>query len=92
LRSLSAAGNGLEGSLLPLHVYSKLTNLEELALSLNAISSSIPTEIGLLSNSLVAIDFSNNAITGTLPDELKALSKLQFIDVQFQLQTGGTYR
>ena len=89
LRSLSAAGNGLEGSLLPLHVYGKLTNLEELALSLNAISSSIPSEIGLLSNSLIAIDFSNNAITGTLPDELKALSKLQFIDVSSNYQLEG---
>lgn len=89
LRSLSAAGNELEGSLLPLQVFSKLTNLEELALSLNAISSSIPTEIGLLSNSLIAIDFSNNVITGTLPDELKALSKLQFIDISSNYNLEG---
>ena len=90
LRFLRAAGNRLEGNLLPLSVYGKLTGLEELLLGVNAISSSIPSEIGLLSDSLIRLDFAVNFITGTIPEELKFLSKLKFIDVSSNYDLHGT--
>ena len=89
LRFLRAAGNRLEGNLLPLSVYGKLTGLEELELGVNAISSSIPSEIGLLSDSLIIIDFAVNFITGKIPEELKRLSKLNFIDVSSNYELQG---
>lgn len=89
LRFLRAAGNRLEGNMLPLSVYGKLSELEELILSVNAISSSIPTEIGLLSDSLIKLDFAVNFITGKIPEELKLLSKLRFIDVSSNYELGG---
>ena len=90
LRVLSAAGNRFEGSLLPLSVYAKLTSLEHIFLGHNAISFSIPTEIGLLSDSLTMLDFSGNFVTGNLPHELKALSKLSFVDMTSNVELKGT--
>ena len=83
LSFLTAGGNRLEGGLLPLSVYGKLTNLQVIHFNLNAMSFSIPTEIGLLSNSLLKFDCSTNFLTGSLPQELKALSKLELVDLSF---------
>jgi Leucine-rich repeat (LRR) protein len=81
LKILSASGNRLQGRLLPISAYGKLTSLERLSLSFNEVSSSIPSEIGLLSNSLIAFEASHNVIAGSVPQSFKALSKLELLDL-----------
>ena len=53
----------------------------------NLLSSSIPTEFGLLS-SLEVLELHNNALTGTIPAELSSLGSLEKLNLEDNLFTG----
>jgi len=61
-----------------------LTSLEELRAASIAFDGTIPTEIGLLSNTLHALDFSNSSRHGVIPPQIGNLSVLT------ELHVGGT--
>ncbi|XP_071905602.1 uncharacterized protein [Coffea arabica] len=63
------------------------TSLELLGLRGNALSGSIPSNLGKLS-SLEYIDISKNKLTGTLPESLGQLSKLETLLIYNNLMEG----
>jgi len=74
--------NGLTGSL-PMFIkelVSLSSSLEVLRFSKNALSSTIPTEIGQLSN-LQSLFLNNNNLVGTIPTSLGNLNKLSIFSV-----------
>jgi len=60
-----------------------LTRLESIHIRDNRLSGRIPTEMGLLSNTLIAMDFSQNAFTGSIPSELGQLTLLNQLSLYF---------
>ncbi|GKU97120.1 hypothetical protein SLEP1_g10300 [Rubroshorea leprosula] len=60
----------------------KCSNLEELSLSNNSLSGSIPLELGNL-NMLSTIDISNNSISGKIPSQLGSLQNLKVLDLSY---------
>ena len=67
-------GEGLNGTL-PVELFTQNDQLESLDASINLVSGTIPTEIGLLSK-LSSLSFSENMLTGPLPTEIGLLTKL----------------
>ena len=69
--------NSLQGTI-PIQYFTEMTNLGNVDLSKNALSGSIPTEIGLLSD-LFYLDVHNNLFTGSIPTELGKLKLLNTV-------------
>jgi Leucine-rich repeat (LRR) protein len=59
-------------------------------LSDNQLTGSIPSNIDLLSASLVSFDVSNNQLTGTIPTQLGSLSLLQSLYLSYNEFTSNT--
>ena len=66
---------------------SKLSNLESLTLRNNALTGSIPTELGQLTK-LTFLNLHNSALTGTLPVNLSKLSNLEELYLRLNHLTG----
>lgn len=82
LKELDVASNRLQGNFPAKTVFSKLSNLESLRLYNNPHQFfSLPTEIGLLSNSLQLLSLGSNLVTGTLPQEFRLLTSLRLLDL-----------
>ena len=60
-----------------------LTNLEALNLPLNSFTGTLPTELGLLSNTLSGGVLNSNSFEGTLPTELGQLAELDVLFLDF---------
>ncbi|PSS36189.1 LRR receptor-like serine/threonine-protein kinase [Actinidia chinensis var. chinensis] len=73
---LGAPSQGLSGKLSGM--IANLTNLRQVLLQNNNISSEIPPEIGVLPN-LQTLDLSNNQFSGHMPESLGLLSGLQYL-------------
>lgn len=68
--------------------YGLLTHLRDLDLAKNALSSTIPSEIGLLSDSLDALRLLENNMTGSLPTQLAYLTTVRRLYVYDNSFTG----
>ena len=77
---LALDGNELAGNIQPIF---SLTNLQELYLGYNSLSSQLSNESFRKQSNLRVLDCSNNRITGPLPDVLFNMSKLEVIDFHF---------
>jgi len=62
--------------------------LKKLQLQVNRLTSTIPTELGLLSSSLHTLDLQGNQLEGTIPNELGQLVNLRFLHLQNNQLTG----
>lgn len=69
--------------------YGLLSHLKDLDLAKNALSSTIPSEIGLLSDSLDALRLLENNMTGSLPTQLAYLTTLRRLYVYDNSFTGS---
>jgi len=65
-----------------------LTQLQELKLSGNSFTGSLPSEVGLLTQLSLEIRLMGNLFTGTIPTELHMLSSLKFIALSLNLFSG----
>jgi hypothetical protein len=61
----------------------------DLANSLFGVGGPLPTELGLLSNSLRALELGSNPFTGKLPSELGHLTLLQTLSIEHNRLTGS---
>ena len=85
--STTDPNKALRGTISP-HI-GQLTNLHELKLSGNALSGSLPSEMGLLSNMKLEVRMIGNLLSGTLPTELFDLTSLRFLGLSINLFTGS---
>ena len=67
---------------------STLTYLQDLDLSYNELTGSIPTWIGNMTQ-LISLDLSNNNLTGSLPSEIEKLTQLKKLNVTYNQLTGN---
>ena len=65
-----------------------LTDLAVWGMEQGGLSSTIPTEVGTMTN-LVFMDFDFNALTGPLPTELYLLTNLNQLDLNDNQLTGN---
>lgn len=92
LKNIELTGNGgLGGTLSPL--IGKLSNLENIALGYNAMTGTLPTEVGkctqLQTLFLASTESSGTKIRGTIPTSIGTLQALRNFNLELQLFTGG---
>ncbi|CAO2831447.1 unnamed protein product [Amaranthus hypochondriacus] len=80
LKTLKLKGNLLNGSI-PLELFSM--GLEEIDLSENSFSGSIPPASGQLLESLLALDLSKNDLSGDIPPEMGLFSSLRYLNLSW---------
>ncbi len=85
LRSINCFSNNISGTL---EGISSLTKLQDINLSDNLLTGSVPAEIGGLTN-LYYLNFSYNELTGTLPPEISQLINLNYLLLQWNGLTGS---
>jgi len=83
LRDLRLSRNQLSGPL-PQEGWENMVNLQSLLLDDNNINGQIPSGIGSL-EALTELDISGNILSGPLPLELTMMTKLEKLDLSFQL-------
>ncbi|KAK3025436.1 hypothetical protein RJ639_042162 [Escallonia herrerae] len=80
LTYLSLSGNRINGSIPP-SLFD--LGLDQVDLSRNELSGSIPGGSGRLSESLQALDLSGNKLTGDIPAEMGLFSKLRYLNLSW---------
>ncbi|CUG21518.1 GP46-like surface antigen, putative [Bodo saltans] len=65
-----------------------LTNLVSFSVSMNSLTSTIPSELSRWGSMIKSFDVSSNLLNGTLPSSLRNWSQLQRIDVSNNTLTG----
>lgn len=61
--------------------FSQLSALEVLDMDMNYMTGTLPSEIGLLRDTLTELHLSRNMLTGRLPTELSQLERLTILDI-----------
>jgi Leucine-rich repeat (LRR) protein len=80
LESLELGGNELAGKMPSL--LGSLSKLQSLFLAETSLTGEIPTELGMLSNTLAALDLGTTLLTGAIPTELGLLGRtLKYLDL-----------
>ncbi|KQJ87419.1 probable LRR receptor-like serine/threonine-protein kinase At3g47570 [Brachypodium distachyon] len=87
LKRLLLFSNNLEGDLDFLPALSNCRKLEDLVMSQNYFTGTIPEGVGNLSTKLITFRAGYNKLTGGLPSTLSNLSNLNWIDVSYNLLT-----
>jgi len=86
ITQLILSGQVIDGTI-PWQI-SNFAYLQKLDLSTNALSGTVPEELGVPLANLQLLDLHNNHLSGSIPFSLKGLQQLQILDLGYNLLTG----